>query len=173
MQHQTEFSPCRKYRYTLWREFYPILAIDPPLRPLLGNEAHNYLMVIGLNPSTADETKNDPTIRRCMDFAKRWGYGALCMTNLFAYRDTNPESMKQEFDPVGPENDKWILDCAHGAGMILAAWGKHGIHNDRATEVVNFLEEHMYSLRALQLNKDGTPRHPLYVSRGTKPVLFY
>lgn len=168
----TQFSPCRKYRYKLWREFCAIRAIAPPLLPLDGNEAHNYLMVIGLNPSTADEFKDDPTIRRCIDFAKRWGFGSLCMTNLFAWRDTSPEMMKQAQDPVGPDNDKVLMECAHGAGMILAAWGKHGMHNDRATEVKNMIKEHMYSLRALQINKDGSPKHPLYVSAETKPVIF-
>ena len=90
------FSPCRTYRYALSR----VWAADKP-----------YALFIGLNPSTADETLDDPTIRRCIDFAKRWGYGGLVMANLFAYRATNPSEMKAATDPVGVANDEWLIGC--------------------------------------------------------------
>lgn len=174
---RTEFSPCRRYRYTLWREFYGFHAINPPLLPLEGNEAHNYLMVIGLNPSTADETLDDPTIRRCIDFAKRWGFGALCMTNLFAFRATDPEVMKRTLAPEGEtidsntsRNCRWLLKTARGAGMILVAWGKHGIYRERQTTVLRMLGQ--YKLHALAINKDGSPKHPLYVRGDTSPIPF-
>lgn len=166
----TEFSPCRRYRYTLWREFYPLLAINPPLLPVEGNRAHNYLMVIGLNPSTADETKDDPTIRRCIGFAKLWGYGALCMTNLFAWRATNPEDMKAQEQPNGFLNDYHLFERAKGAGMILAAWGKHGRHKGRDADVLCLLES--FELHALAVNKDGSPKHPLYVAADTAPFRY-
>ena len=166
-----EFSPCRKYRYTLWREW--------ALEDLLVNAgcstetmAHTYLMVIGLNPSTADETKEDPTIRRCIDFAKRWGFGALCMTNLFAWRDTKPANMKRALFPVGGDNDMWLKRCAEGAGMILAAWGKHGSFLDRGKTVAKDLRGMGHSIHALRLNDDGSPEHPLYIPASTVPVAF-
>lgn len=164
----TIFSHCRRYRYALWREFYSVRAIEPPLLPVEGNEAHNYLMVIGLNPSTADETQDDPTIRRCIGFAKRWGFGALCMTNLFALRATDPEIMKADPDPTGDTNDDHLWTLAKGAGMILAAWGKNGNHRDRAEAVLMMLES--FAIHALAINKDGTPKHPLYVAAATVPV---
>jgi hypothetical protein len=132
--------------------------------------ATEYLMVIGLNPSTADEMTDDPTIRRCIDFAKRWGFSALCMTNLFAFRATDPEVMKADEEPKGYMNDDHLFDIAKGAGMILAAWGKHGSHKDRAATVAAMLES--FEIHALAINKDGSPKHPLYVAAATIPALY-
>lgn len=126
-----------------------------------------FLMVIGLNPSTADETQDDPTIRRCINFAKAWGFGALCMTNIFAWRDTDPEKMKSTAEPIGAENDRHLIECASGAGMILAAWGKHGSHLARASYVLQILPP----VHALAINKDGSPKHPLYVRADAEPVI--
>lgn len=88
-------------------------------------------MFVGLNPSTADELLDDPTIRRCVAFARSWGYGALCMTNLFAFRATDPDVMKSADDPVGPENDQHLQDLANGASVVIAAWGVHGTFGGR------------------------------------------
>lgn len=159
------FSPCRKYRYTLWREW--------PIEELFGErsaetKAHQYLMVIGLNPSTADETKDDPTIRRCIGFAKAWGFGALCMTNLFAWRDTDPWAMKRADEPVGEANDAWLSTIARGAGLILAAWGTHGSHLGRDEIIV----ERLPVMHCLGLNRDDSPKHPLYIKASTEPVQF-
>lgn len=126
-----------------------------------------YLMVIGLNPSTADETLDDPTIRRCMGFAKLWGFGALCMTNLFAWRDTKPSEMIKAVEPVGVENDKWLAEIAKDAGMIVAAWGTHGWHMNRAGIVI----AEFPGIHCLRKNKDGSPQHPLYVPASTLPIL--
>jgi hypothetical protein len=168
------FSDCRRYRYTLWREW------DEPEMGLLGLVASgrlkpgSYLMVIGLNPSTADETNDDPTVRRCINFAKHWGFGALCMTNLFAYRATDPEVMKKTMAPVGETIDsntsvncKHLVKCAAGAGMVLAAWGKHGSHLNRAAQVIRMLPP----MHTLGINKDGSPKHPLYVAASATPIL--
>lgn len=125
-------------------------------------------MVIGLNPSTADETQDDPTIRRCIDFAKRWGFGSLCMTNLFAWRDTDPSEMKKALGPIGPENDHWLSEVAQQAGMILAAWGKDGSHLNRAQLVTEALPP----MHCLRLNQDGSPGHPLYIPADTSPIPF-
>lgn len=146
-------SCCGKYRYTLWRTWNP-------QRP--------YLLVVGLNPSTADATLDDPTIRRCVGFAKAWGYGGLCMVNLFAWRATDPKIMMLQADPVGPENDIWLTQHAVGAGMILAAWGVRGAHNGRDKQVLAALREHgpVYCLGVTQC---GQPRHPLFIKADTRP----
>ena len=83
-------------------------------------------MFVGLNPSTADEIKDDPTSRKCMRFAQSWGYGGIILANLFAYRATDPRELKGVSDPVGPENDHWLNRLADEAGIVIAAWGIHG-----------------------------------------------
>jgi hypothetical protein len=125
----------------------------------------SYLMVVGLNPSTADETRDDPTIRKCVGFAKRWGFGALCMTNLFAFRATNPRVMKGSPQPIGEENDRWISACAKEAGRIIAAWGVHGGFMARDEEVLELID----GVECLQRTKHGFPAHPLYVPYNSIP----
>lgn len=160
---QCIFSPCRRYRYTLWREWtLPLERWDPS----------RYAVFIGLNPSTADEVVNDPTIRRCIDFANRWGYGALCMLNLFAWRDTKPQKMMKAVDPIGPLNDHYLFRLAQDAGIVVAAWGKHGSHNGREDYICDLFEEANIPLHRLRLNNDGSPEHPLYIPADTVPVLF-
>lgn len=149
------FSPCRRYRYALRREWNPLFG-------------HDYVLFIGLNPSTADETQDDPTIRRCVDFAKRWGHSAYVMANLFAWRDTKPQNMKKAQEPVGTENDAHLLQLAAKASRIVAAWGKHGEYLDRQTDVLTLLAG--FRLQCLTRNADGSPRHPLYVRANTDPV---
>lgn len=157
----TQFSPDRAHRYSLWRG----LGSDSVTKP--------FLMVIGLNPSTADEVKNDPTIRRCIAFAKAWGFGALCMTNLFAYRATKPEAMKAACDPIGEENNAFLGALARNSGLILAAWGVHGSFRNRDREVCTLIESIAPAkLQCLGVTKDGFPRHPLYVRGDVKPLPF-
>lgn len=156
MSRETIFSPCRKYRYTLWRSW--------PIVP--GLNSRHYVQFIGLNPSTADETQDDPTIRRCKAFAKAWGYSAMCMTNLFAWRDTDPLEMKRTADPIGPDNNKWLLEVASGASIIIAAWGKHGSYLYRGARVKQFIP----NLKCLRKNKDGSPEHPLYLPSNLTPI---
>jgi hypothetical protein len=141
---QTTFSRCRAYRYTLWREW-------------IGGEG--YVMFIGLNPSTADEIQDDPTIRRCVGFAKGWGFSALCMTNLFAFRATDPKVMMQADDPIGKDNDAHLLGIYNGASLVVAAWGVGGGYLGRDREVYDTLG----AMDCLGFTKDGHPRHPLYV----------
>jgi hypothetical protein len=164
---QTLFSPCRKYRYTLWREWAGNLLIKPDT-----DHPDQYLMVIGLNPSTADETKDDPTIRKCIKFAKSWGFGALAMTNLFAWRDTDPAGMKSQPWPVGIDNDLWLAEIASRAGLILAAWGNHGTHEERASDVVTRVLKRN-KLHCLAINQStGQPKHPLYCKDSSRPIPF-
>lgn len=158
MNRDTIFSPDRVYRYTLWRSW----------DGLLGNGS--YAMFIGLNPSTADEVRDDPTIRRCIAFAKRWHLGALCMTNIFAYRATDPRVMKAVEHPAGPDNDNWLTRCAQSASIVVAAWGTHGSHLGRDREVMQLIPPGRAS--CLGITKDGYPRHPLYV-RGDARLIEY
>jgi hypothetical protein len=129
----------------------------------------SYAVFVGLNPSTAAEVEDDQTIRRCVGFAKRWGYGALCMVNLFAYRATKPSSMKAHAAPVGEENDRWLVQVAKDAGVIVAAWGVHGKHRERDKAVMRLLAG---KLSCLAYTKDGHPRHPLYLKDSLQPCSF-
>jgi len=146
-------SDCGRYRYMLrrvWDRTKPVC------------------LFVGLNPSTADATKDDPTIRRCVRFADDWGYGALMMGNLFAFRATDPKQMIAAADPVGPLNDQWLKEVARGCGIVIAAWGANGSLNARDWEVRQMMPKQMHHLG---LTKAGQPKHPLYLKAGTLPVL--
>lgn len=148
-------SPCLTYRYSLWRKW-------PSQKP----ETNGYVMFIGLNPSTADDKIDDPTIRRCINFAQSWGYGGLCVTNLFAFRATLPSNMKSAKDPIGPENDKSLIAHAKDARIVVAAWGVHGAYLGRDRNVKTLIT----NLHYLRLTKAGFPAHPLYLPSRLKPV---
>lgn len=151
MRTSASFSPCRTYRYELWREWAG---------------GTGYVMFVGLNPSTADETEDDATIRRCIGYAKAWGYGALCMTNLFAYCTRWPQVMKAAPEPVGPDNNQRLLTTAAEAAVVVAAWGTEGTHLGRDDQVRALLP----NLHCLRLTKHGHPAHPLYLPKVLQPV---
>lgn len=142
-------SSCGQYRYELWRRW-----ADGP-----------HVLFIMLNPSTADATNDDATIRKCVAYAKRWGFGALCVGNLFAFRATDPKDMKAAADPIGPENDATLARLASEAGVIVAAWGAHGTHMSRDKAVMKMLP----TINALHVTKDGSPGHPLYLKGDSTP----
>jgi hypothetical protein len=124
------------------------------------------VLFVGLNPSTADATVDDPTIRRCVRFARDWGYGGLCMANLYAFRSTDPKGLRGVVDPVGPENDRWLATLASGAGLCVAAWGAWpGPDVTRPAQVMDLVGE----LHVLGLTKKLEPRHPLYMRADTRP----
>jgi hypothetical protein len=123
-------------------------------------------MFIGLNPSTADETNDDPTVRRCINYAAGWGYRALIMTNIFAFRATDPYDMMMAEDPGGEDNDIWLKRAANEANMVVAAWGTHGAYQARGAAVSKMLNP----LHVLRLTKDGHPAHPLYLPKTLTPV---
>ena len=140
------FSKCRNYRYELWRWW---------------DKSKPFVMFIGLNPSTADETNNDPTIRRCIGFAQEWGFGGLCMTNLFALRATDPKVMINHSNPIGSDNDERLIMVSDKAGKIIASWGTLGNHRNRDKEVIAFIPD----MFCLGVTKNGNPKHPLYIKK--------
>lgn len=126
---------------------------------------------IMLNPSTADAVTDDRTILRCVGFAKRWGYGAVDVVNLFAYRARKPSILKSVVDPVGPENDVYIKIIANqpNCERIVAAWGNHGEFLERQRRILSIIGRDLY---CLGVTKKGQPRHPLYVAEVT-PLIEY
>jgi hypothetical protein len=142
-----KFSRCRKWRYLLWRKWG-----EGPVA--------NFLM---LNPSTADEVKLDPSCTRARVYAERWGYGALVVTNLFGWRATDPGDMKAATDPVGRGNDAAIVAAARAAGMVVCAWGNHGLYRARSAHVLDLLRKAGVGLHVLRMNGCGEPAHPLYL----------
>lgn len=147
------YSDCERYRYLLTRVWAP---------------GPNALFVM-LNPSTATEVQNDPTVERCERRARALGFGAFRVTNIFAFRATDPKVMRAEPDPVGPENDAAILESAIWADTIVCAWGNHGLHLDRGARVTRLLRETNAPLFHLGLTGQGQPRHPLYVGYDQAP----
>ena len=146
------FSPCRRWRYLLWRQW-------DPAKPVA-----NFLM---LNPSTADEFKLDPSCTRARHYAEAWGYGSLIVTNVFGWRSTDPEGMKAVKDPVGPANDAAIVRAARQAEIVVCAWGNHGAFQERSSRVKALLKE--IELHTLRVNANGEPAHPLYLPGSLRP----
>lgn len=146
-------SPDRLHRYFLWRIF------KMPVR-----QAVNF---IGLNPSTADERTDDHTIRRCMDYAKRWQMDALFMTNVYAFRATYPSELMKATDPIGKTNDGWLNAVAEASSLIIVCWGKCG--GDRAETVLSRFHDRASHLG---LNRDGTPKHPARLRSDLRPISF-
>jgi len=155
------FSPCRKWRYHLqqvWDDKTPNLI---------------WLM---LNPSTADETKNDPTVERCEQRARMWGFGGVEVYNIFAFRATDPSDMKAQDDPIGPDNDDWIIKFAKKSQQTKAivGWGEHGKHRGRGEAVMSLIKAHDGYVQALKVNASGHPKHPLYIGykQETSPFIW-
>lgn len=151
MEKSAILSADRKYRYVLTR---------------IWDETKPTVVFIGLNPSTADEEVDDKTIRKCIGYAKRWGYGKLIMVNLFAFRSTDPSMLKRVEDPVGPDNDSYIQKCVSESNLVIACWGNHGklLNRDKV------LMDSLLNLVCLKRNKNGTPHHPLYLSKDITPM---
>lgn len=146
------FSECRRYRYALeitWDDSLPTCTF------------------VMLNPSTADEVQDDPTIRRCKAFAKSWGYGRLLIGNLFALRSTDPKALAKAEDPVGPDNREWLFTLCSQAAAVVCAWGSHKM----AQEQLGALRAIMLwqsDVSHLGLTKNGSPKHPLYLAATTQ-----
>ena len=125
-----------------------------------------------LNPSTATEIQNDPTVERCERRAKTLGYGAFKVCNIFAYRSTDPKIMRLQKDPIGPDNDKIIIKSANWSNDIVCAWGTNGTHLNRGKKIEDLLRAKNFILTHLGLSKDGHPKHPLYISYKINPLLW-
>jgi hypothetical protein len=152
-----KFSACRRWRYLLWRcwdESKPVA---------------NFLM---LNPSTADEFQLDPSCTRARNYAERWGFGALLVTNIFAWRSTDPKQLPLVQNPVGAGNDRAIVLAAKEAKLVVCAWGNHGAHLGRGEKVKAMLDRHGLTLHCLRTNSSGDPAHPLYLPGSLAPKLF-
>lgn len=143
------YSDCERYRYSL------TVTWNPEGRRL------TYVM---LNPSKATELANDPTIERCERRARRLGYGAFRVVNLFALRETSPARLKAAREPEGPGNLEHIVEATRWSDEIMAAWGVHGAHRSQAEKVLPALRDSGTPLLHLGLTKHGHPRHPLYIS---------
>lgn len=122
-----------------------------------------------LNPSTADATQDDPTIRRCVGFAEARSFTHLAVVNLFALRSTDPEMLAVDHDPVGPENDKWIQEEIAKARLVVVAWGAHQFARERAAHVLKMIPADLGPV-CLGKTKAGYPRHPLYVPKAQEWV---
>lgn len=125
-----------------------------------------------LNPSTADAAVDDPTIRRCIAFAKAWGFGGLEVVNLFAFRATDPRELRRAALPIGPANDGSIAGCAGQCALVVCAWGTDGALYRRGPKVLERLLASKvigHKVRHLGLTKSGHPRHPLYLRGDTLP----
>ena len=148
------FSDCLNYRYVLTRVW------DPD---------GDRVLFIMLNPSTADEIRNDPTVERCERRARALGFGAFRVCNIFAYRATDPKVMRAQDDPIGDDNDRTILESCDWAQKVICAWGTHGAHLDRGTAVEALVRKAGVAPLHLGLSKHGHPKHPLYISYATQP----
>ena len=184
-QNGAMFSPCRSYRYSLWRTW-------DSQKPIV--------VFIGLNPSTADETVNDPTMRRCIGFARLWGYGGMVVVNLFAYCATKPTVLRHVADPVGKDTDSWIytlcqyvarqvggehnsLDCeeagqTHGSekshyesvsAKVILCWGNQGCLKGRDRTLLTLITP-IITPYCLAMTKQGYPAHPLYLRKTLVPI---
>jgi len=153
MKKDAIISEDGKYRYSLSR---------------IWDESKPYVLFICLNPSRANEIDDDPTLKKCIAYAKKWGYGGVKIGNLFAFRTPYPKEMFKEKYPIGPKNDYWIDRLCSKAGCVVAAWGEHGVYRERGNEVLSKLSSPNY----LTLLKNGQPGHPLYKKTGLKPKPF-
>ncbi len=155
MNSSAVLSTCGVYRYRLDRQWNE--------QPQMG--------LVMLNPSTADASANDPTIRRCIAFARDSGHGGIRVINLFSLRSTDSSMILEHDDPIGPENARYLhemVEFARAGGVVVAAWGKpkNNVVFERAIDVAGYFGEHLH---ALKLTVGGDPRHPLYLKRSCRP----
>ena len=148
------FSRCGRYRYWLRREW---------------DSALPQCAFIGLNPSTADARTDDPTLRRCIGFAEKWGYGSLLLVNLFSFRATDPATLSKISDPVGPATDCWLRQAGTESQLLVAAWGNGGQLFERAIGAAHLI----HNAHCLGVTAKGMPRHPLYCPKCSRLVPYH
>jgi len=147
------FSDCEAYRYRLWRDWSGL------------SMRASFVLWCCLNPSTADENVLDPTLRRCEGFTRRLGYFRFEVVNMFALRSTDPKALHHLADPVGPDNDQVIAERMAAAAIIVVGWGAFPLAAARARRVVELAAGK--TLHCLGANRDGSPKHPLYLVAST------
>lgn len=148
------YSDCETYRYSLTR----VWDVSGPK-----------VMFVMLNPSTATEVQNDPTIERCERRARSLGFGGFRATNIFAYRATDPRDMRAAADPAGPDNETAILEGLDWADQVVCAWGTNGAHRNQGPRIEVLLRSRGQALFQLGLSKAGHPKHPLYIAYSQVP----
>jgi hypothetical protein len=149
------FSKDRKKRYLLWRRF---------------NTGDRYLHFIMLNPSNADESFNDPTITRCINFAREWNYDGMLVTNLFSYRTPYPDELKTNETNLSRQNKQMIEFAMQHATKTICAWGNHGRIHHRSKKLMASLNAN--TLYCFDINQNGEPKHPLYVRKDADLIVF-
>ena len=158
MERAARISPCGKYRYTLLRRW--------------GNHPECVTWVM-LNPSTADDSEDDNTIRKCMKFTEKWGWDAMLVVNLFALRATDPRQLQGIRDPWGPENAGWVAESCRKGDLLVGAWGSPDRRMRTHAEVtIGLIRDAGFHLKCLGINQDGSPSHPLYLKYETELVLW-
>jgi hypothetical protein len=145
------FDASSRYRYSLWRAW--------------SNDSPRIVFIL-LNPSSADEERNDPTIRRCIGFARAWNFGSIEVVNLFAYRATDAKELLKVVDPVGEENNRFLMQAVERCSTVVVGWGTRGTSLGRDRQVMSLLTGRN-DVYCLCTTKDGQPRHPLYVRGDT------
>ncbi|MEL6468710.1 MAG: DUF1643 domain-containing protein [Cyanobacteria bacterium J06623_4] len=157
MKRTAIFDPTGQYRYHLGRQWQAT-----------GKE----VAFVMLNPSRADASVDDPTLRACIQFAQKWKYGSLSVVNLFGYRTPHPQELANAENPIGAENDDHLLQAATKADKVVLAWGNWGRLHGRDRAILSLLNSHRHKLTCLQRNRSGQPRHPLYIKRDVIPQRF-
>lgn len=155
MRRAARFDASGRYRYRLTREWDAALP---------------RVAFVLLNPSTADHRRDDPTIRRCIGFARAWGYGGVEVVNLFAWRATRPRDLRRAAAPVGRANDRHLRAVARGAATVVVAWGIHGAWQERDRAALALLRQLGCAPWCMGLTRDGLPRHVLYLPHETRPT---
>jgi hypothetical protein len=146
MKKGANISIDKKYRYSLYR---------------IWNDELPKVAFICLNPSIADDKIDDPTINRCIEFAKSWGYGGFYMLNLFAFRATNPSELTKVNDPIGMDNQNVILETITKVDKVICAWGNEGILLNQNKKILSIIENPY----CIKINSSGEPSHPLFLKK--------
>lgn len=155
MKKNAVISPCGKYRYMLSRRW---------------GTRSGLVVWIMLNPSTADANVDDPTIRRCMKFTERFEYEAMMVVNLYAFRSPDPRQLRQQSDPVGPNNYYWVRDVCEDGALLVAAWGSLKKLPAYMGTILEMLDGRGQTLNCLGITKNGSPRHPLYLKSDARLI---
>lgn len=159
IERSASISPCERYRHSLSRYW---------------DREKGFVLFVMLNPSTADANKDDPTIRRCMGFAKSWGYGGIEVCNLFDWRATKPAHLRNKLAiAVSDKNDPTLRVRVSTAAAVIAAWGNIPWAQKRIDEVYRTIFNEEKRWDCLKISKAGFPWHPLYIPAATKPIVFW